>query len=443
MKRSGDTNPGLSCLHTIDMVKSHPIPDPPPRAVVRLGQVAGALEGLIAGWIYGGINAVPLAVLLGAVIGSSVSVIAWRIRRRARKYILPLLLCLVIEIFGGVLIVLMAQMVGKQPQPGFALLFPLALSVPLVFLFLGLVRREILAAYRGLIAGVIIGSIGFGILMGVVAAEGFGGKAALMLFVFGAFVGTLMGVIPGVIIGSALGAVVGALVNVTRASFAQTYGSLAAAIGFGIIGLYAGEAAAGGFGSVIGVALGVGYGALLGAKLGKLASPRLLALFSREDERNPNYLPILKLGNARALADADPVHLTLYEMLLLAIRSHFQRIRIEQWETAYVATLLTDDSSATYSWPLPLDPTLIQVLKDLCGGLTERRERQLRLRLNRHLLDLCLAYLLDPNGERIDIRWKEDPEAAGRAERISNALHFIMKARASFDAPVRLGPEVA
>ncbi len=92
---------------------------------------------------------------------------------------------------------------------------------------------------------------------------------------------------------------------------------------------------------------------------------------------------------------------------------------------------------------MPLDPTLIQVLKDLCGGLTERRERQLRLRLNRHLLDLCLAYLLDPNGERIDIRWKEDPEAAGRAERISNALHFIMKARASFDAPVRLGPEVA
>ncbi len=410
-------------------------PDPPPTTVVRLGQAAGALEGLIAGWIYGGINAVPLAVLAGAAIGLFFSVIAWRIRRRARPYIMPLLICLLIEIVGGVLIVLNARWIGKNaPQLGFELLLPLVTVPPYVIFFLRFVRREILAVRRGLIVGVIVCPIGLSILMGIVAAEGFGGGAALMLFVFGAFAGALMGVILGIVLGTTLGAVLGALINVTRTSFAPTYGSLAAAIGFGVIGLYVSEAVAGGLGSLAGIALGVGYGALLGGKLGKLVTPHLLAAFSCENKKDPNYLPILDLSNPRDLADADPVYRTLYEMLLLAISSHFTRIRIEQWETAYVATLLTDNSSSTHPWPMPLDPALIQVLKDLCCG-SAGRERPLRLRLPRHFLDGCLVYRSDQSGERIHIRWHDDPAAAKRAERVSKALRFIVKARASFDAP--------
>lgn len=413
-------------------------PDPPPRTVVRLGQIAGALEGLIAGWIYGGINAVPLAILFGAVIGAFFSVLAWRIRRRARQYIMPLLVCLPIEIFGGVLIVLMAQGVGKNlPQPGFELLFPMMIAPPYVILSLRLVRREILAVRRGLIVGIIVCPIGLSILMGFVAADGVGGNAALLLFVFGAFVGALMGVLFGFVLGLALGAVIGALVNVTRTSFASTYGSLAAAIGFGAIGLYAGEAVAGGLGSLVGIALGVGYGALLGAKLGKLATPYLLAAFSPENKKDPNYLPTLDLSNPRELADADPVYRTLYEMLLLAISSHFTRIRIEQWETAYVATLLTDNSSSAHAWPLPLDPTLIRILKDLYCGSTGC-ERPLRLRLNRQRLEGSLVYRSDQSGEQIDIRWHDDPAAAKQAERITRAIRFILKARASFDAPAHV-----
>ena len=413
-------------------------PDPPPSTVVRLGQIAGALEGLIAGWIYGGINAVPIAVLLGAGIGGVFSVLAWRIRRRAREYVMPLLVCLLIELVGGVLIFLMARFVGQNPpQPSFALLLALVIAPPYTIFFLRFVRREVLSAYRGLIAGVIICPIGLSILMGVVAAEGVGGMAALLLFVFGAFAGALMGVALGIALGSSLGAVVGALVNVTRTSFAPTYGSLAAAIGCGVIGLYVGEAAAGGLGSLAGIALGVGYGALLGAKFGKLATPYLLAAFSPENKKDPNYRPTLDLSNPRELADADPVHRTLYEMLLLAISSHFTRIRIEQWETAYVATLLTDNSSSTHAWPLPLDPALIQVLKDLyCGSAGY--ERPLRLRLNRQWLDGGLVYRSDQSGERIDIRWHDDPAAARRAERITRAIRFILKARASFDAPAHV-----
>lgn len=421
-------------------------PDPPPRAIVNLGLSAGALEGLIAGWIYGGIAALLPSMLIGAAIGSVISVTAWRIRRRAQSFLRPFLLGLTLEALGGGLIVLATRMNNQNPVDLNApLIVMVTLGLPASILFVRLIRREIVAMRRGFIVGVIVGPIGFSILMGTIAAQGFGGNAAILLFVFGGIIGILMGGMFGYGFGLLLGGLVGALVNVTRTSIAPTYGGLAAAIGLGIIGFHAGEAIAAGLGG-LGVAYGVIYGALLGAKFGKLVTPHLLAFSSRDDEKDPDHPPILDLSDARDLADAGPAHLALGQILLLAIRSHFQQVRLEQYGNACITIARTNSSSSTYSCPFPLCPALMQLFIDPpridsngSSGLADRQERRLRLRLSRHQLDVYLAYESVPDGEQIDLRWNYDPAAAKQAERIAKALRFILKVRSEFMAPVVIG----
>jgi hypothetical protein len=422
-------------------------PDPPPRSVVYLGFAAGALEGLIAGWIYGGIAAIFPSIFIGATIGSVIGVIAWRIRRLTRSFIRPFLVGITIEALGGGLIVLATRMnVLNAVDLNAPLFFAVTLGLPASVLCLRLMCREIIAMRRGLIVGVIIGPIVFGYLIGAIAAQGMGGNAAILLFILGCISGVLMGVVVGGILCSLLGGLVGALVNVRRSSIVPTYGGLAAAIGLGLIGFYAGEAIAGDLGGLIGVAYGLIYGALLGAKFAKVVAPYQLPFIIHYDEGDPNQLPALDLSDARDLADADPAHLALYQILLLAIRLHCQYIRLEQGDIACTATLTTDSSSSTFSCPLPLYSALIRFFIDPAriefngsSGQMDRQERRFRLRLHPHLLDASIAYQSDRDGERIDLCWSYDAAAVKRAERISNLLQFVLKVRNQLMTPVNMG----
>ncbi len=424
-------------------------PDPPPLFVVRLGFAAGALEGLIAGWIYGGIGAIFLSTLFGAPIGSVIAIIAWRIRRRTHGFIRPFLIGILIEALGGCLIVLTARF--NAPMPLECCIWMgiwLSATVPFGFLYLKLLRREILAAYRGTIAGVIVCSIGLAITMGMIGAQENGGIAAAVGY---GFIGVLMGIVAGCFLGSLLGAFVGALVNVTRTTIAPTYGGLAVAIGIGIAGQYVGEVIAGGFGGIVGLALGVPYGALIGIRLGKLATPRLSAMFRQEGENaTPNLPLVLDLSNARELSDAEPARRVLAEMLLLALQSRIQCFHLEQKQddTTCTAAFLTESPPSSHAWPLPLPPSLIQELKktaciesNCCPKIIDRQERLLHLRLKHHVLDVSLVYQSDFDGERIDLRWIDDPVIAKRAERVAKNLRFIVKKRAEFDTSVYLGRE--
>jgi hypothetical protein len=421
--------------------------DPPPASVVRLGLGAGALEGLIAGWIYGGFGAIFFSILSGGVIGSLIGIIAWRTCRHTSGFIRPFLFGMMIEALGGAFIVLASRFNVPFPIEFWVFIISsFIIVIPFASLYLRLIRREIIAAYRGTIAGAIVGAISLGIMFGGMCGEGFGGIFAIMLFVLGGIGGVGAGTVFGCLVGSLLGGLVGALVNVTRSTIAPTYGGLAAAIGLGIAGHCAGEEMAGDLGGLIGMALGVGYGSLAGIKVGKLATPLLVAVMRCKEEDDPKCPSVLDLSSARQIADAEPIHRALAELLLLAIRSRIQWILLEQREAACIATLLTENASDSYSWPLPPELSLISVLKKMTrigangsSALMGRQDRRLHLHLKPHLLEVALAFQTDRDAERIDLRWYDVPDIVERAERISNTLRFIVKARANFDVPVYLG----
>jgi hypothetical protein len=101
----------------------------PSSEVVRLGTLLGAAEGLLAGAVFGAAPGAILGLLLGSIYGQAITAYSWRVRQRAGRYMLALLVGAIIEALGGLGIGVLMNLIW---QKGFGVVvFPVALMAGL------------------------------------------------------------------------------------------------------------------------------------------------------------------------------------------------------------------------------------------------------------------------------------------------------------------------
>jgi hypothetical protein len=395
--------------------------EPPPSEVLQVGLAAGAAEGLVVGLAHGGLDCVVVSLLWGTVVGLLFALIGWRVRRRVRTLLLSLFLAFALEVLGVWLILAFVPMLALFPLWGLAsaVLLGIVIGCPFIILILTLIPREILAAFRGLIAGAILGTLALAVVGGCLAFQEFNSVTAATL---GCLLGAITGLIDGILAGAILGAVVGALMNVDRRTFAPTYGSLAATVGLGVVGWLTGGEIAGEDGSAIGVLLGVAYGPWVGIKLGQ----RLAAGLAGE-------VPSLDLSNPSRLADGSELRSVLLLTLLTALWRQARELHLEPQGASYrlhsVPPVLEDLAAP----PAAVATEMIDLLKQLADidpGVATEIDR--RLRIGRGQLDVHLRFEPAVEGERVTIYWGDAGDAAEAARAVGERLLFILRARRWF-----------
>jgi hypothetical protein len=421
--------------------QSRVVESPPPH-IVRLGLAAGALEGLIVGAVHGGISCVTFCVLWGLTVGNATAILAWRVRRHTRTLVFSLLMGVVIEALGGLLIAAYA--------PLFALIFAifpfwgvvgiiiigLLIVVPLCVLVIWIIYREIIAAFRGLRAGAVIGAVTLTIVGGMIGANEFGTALAVAI---GCIIGGVGGIFYGAFAGWFIGAFVGALIT-TRRSFLSTYVGLAGAVVFGFTGWFIGGNIAGDGGEAMGVMLGVPWGAIAGIALGVFLTPRSWRGFSLINNTDPFRPVTFDMSNGRRLADlANTDHRAMLVMLVLGqIVIGTRKLYLEPEDGEYRVAFECPDSTIDPHPPISLDigqrviTTLKKIAKLDTAALRESLRRQdgdIRVMVSSHRVDLHMILEPTPWGERVIITFQSDAGSPDAAARVADRLLFVLKAR--------------
>jgi hypothetical protein len=100
-----------------------------PLKVLRLGMLLGAAEGGLAGAFFGGASGAVLGLALGLTYGHIFAAYSWRIRQRARVYVLALLASAFVEALGALAIGVLDYLMWRK---GFTpAVFPVALLASL------------------------------------------------------------------------------------------------------------------------------------------------------------------------------------------------------------------------------------------------------------------------------------------------------------------------
>jgi hypothetical protein len=422
---------------------SNCLAEKPPSRIVRLGLAAGALEGLIVGAVHGGIPCVILCVLWGLAVGSSIAILAWRVRRHTRTLVFSLLMGVVIEALGGLLIAAYA--------PLFAFLFAivppwkvagliiagLLIAVPVCVLAIWLIYREILAAFRGLRAGAVIGAVALTIVGGMIGAREFGTAWAVAI---GCIIGGVGGIFYGAIAGWIIGTLGGTLINTTRRTFLPTYVGLAGAIVFGFAGWFIGGNIAGDDGAAMGVLLGVPWGAVAGIAFGAFLTPRSWRGLSIINNTDPFCPVTFDMSDGRLLADlANTDHQTLLIMLVIGqIALGTRKLCLEPEEDEYRIALECPDSTLDPHSPISLDmgQKVITALRKIAkldtaanSESVRRQEGGIRVMVSSDRVDLHMIFEPTPWGERVTITFQSDAGAADAAARVCVRFLFVLKAR--------------